>query len=293
MRYDITLTIAHAYQSPAGNARQIVHLMPADRRGRQRLISGNLSIEPTPSWREDRFDFFGNAQTAIAFTKALSEVEIRLQARVEVIGDAEPKAKATSIKDIAGELVTTRNLGPSSPVHFLAASSWVPVDYDIAAYAENATAGLDDTAQMVEALGKALHRDMRFDPHATTVDTPAGEAFSQRHGVCQDFTHIMISGLRSLGIPASYVSGFLRTTPPPGQPRLEGADAMHAWVGAWCGTEAGWVEYDPTNATFARGDHVVVGYGRDYGDIAPVRGTMRTTGAQESSHAVDMIPFGE
>jgi len=291
MRYDITLKIAHAYQSPAGNARQIVHLMPADRRGRQRLISGGLAIDPTPSWREDRFDFFGNAQTAIAFAKALKKVEISLQARVEVIGNAGPKAKSTSIKDIAGELVTTRSLGPSSPVHFLTWSSRVPADYDIADYAAVATAGLEDTASMVEALGQALHRDMRFDPQATTVDTPAGEAFSKRHGVCQDFTHIMISGLRSLGIPASYVSGFLRTTPPPGQPRLEGADAMHAWVGAWCGTEAGWVEYDPTNATFAHSDHVVVGYGRDYGDIAPVRGTMRTTGAQESSHAVDMIPF--
>ncbi len=90
---------------------------------------------------------------------------------------------------------------------------------------------------------------MRFDPEATHVDTPAGEAFANRHGVCQDFTHVMITALRAIGVPAGYVSGFLRTIPPEGQPRLEGADAMHAWVTAWCGEEAGWVELDPPTAS--------------------------------------------
>ena len=128
---------------------------------------------------------------------------------------------------------------------------------------------------------------MRMPP---TVDTPAIDAFERRHGVCQDFSHIMIACLRSIGIPAGYVSGFLRTIPPEGQQRLEGADAMHAWVRAWCGIESGWIEYDPTNALRVGQDHIVVARGRDYGDTAPVKGVLRTAGTQTTGHKVDVIP---
>ena len=148
------------------------------------------------------------------------------------------------------------------------------------------------TLAIVRALSDALHRHMAFDAEATTVDTAPAEAFRERRGVCQDFTHIMIAGLRGIGIPARYVSGVLRTDPPPGGERLEGADAMHAWVSAWCGNETGWVEFDPTNAVAAGSDHIVIGYGRDYSDVAPVRGVLRSSGAQKSSQAVDVTPAG-
>ena len=144
----------------------------------------------------------------------------------------------------------------------------------------------------VEALGMALYRDMKFDADATNVDTPPGEAFARRHGVCQDFAQVMIACLRGLGIPAGYVSGFLRTDPPPGRPRLEGADAMHAWVRAWCGLDAGWIEFDPTNAIRAGTDHILVARGRDYGDVAPVKGVLRIVGGQNTDHTVDVIPVG-
>jgi transglutaminase-like putative cysteine protease len=140
-------------------------------------------------------------------------------------------------------------------------------------------------------LGEALHEELRFDADATTVDTPVEEAFTARHGVCQDFAHIMIGCLREVGIPAAYVSGFLRTEPPPGCERLEGADAMHAWVRAWCGPTLGWVEYDPTNGVTVANDHIVVAHGRDYSDVAPVRGVLRTAGAQQSAQYVDVIPL--
>ncbi len=132
---------------------------------------------------------------------------------------------------------------------------------------------------------------MSYDPDATEVDTPMADAFMARHGVCQDFSHIMISGLRSLGIPAGYVSGFLRTMPPPGKPRLEGADAMHAWVRAWCGADAGWIEYDPTNAISAGQDHIVVARGRDYSDVSPIKGVLRASGRQHTDLSVDVIPL--
>ena len=123
------------------------------------------------------------------------------------------------------------------------------------------------------------------------VDTPLEEAFSLRRGVCQDFTHIQICALRSLGIPAGYVSGFLRTFPPPGQPRLEGADAMHAWVRAWVGKQVGWIEFDPTNDQFAGTDYIIIGHGRDYGDVAPVKGAVRSAGGHRTQQAVDVIPL--
>ena len=137
------------------------------------------------------------------------------------------------------------------------------------------------TLAAVEAIGKAIDRDMAYEPGSTQVDTPPEEAFARGAGVCQDFTHIMIGCLRAIGVPAAYVSGFLRTSPPEGQERLEGADAMHAWVRAWCGPGFGWVEYDPTNGIRVGEQHIVVAYGRDYGDVAPVRGVVRISGRAE------------
>ena len=146
------------------------------------------------------------------------------------------------------------------------------------------------TLQVVETIGRAIDRDMTFEPGSTQVDTPPEEAFVRRRGVCQDFTHIMIACLRAVGVPAAYVSGFLRTIPPKGQPRLEGADAMHAWVRAWCGPNMGWVDYDPTNGVQVGDQHIVVACGRDYGDVAPVRGIVRTSGGQKSEQSVDVVP---
>ena len=159
----------------------------------------------------------------------------------------------------------------------------------IAAYAREVLPPDIPALEAVETLGLALNRDLKFDPKATEVSTPVAEAFEARHGVCQDFSHIMIVALRAVGVPAGYVSGFLRTIPPEGKPRLQGADAMHAWVRAWCGPEIGWVEYDPTNAAFAGADHVLIARGRDYSDVSPVKGVLRTSGMQAADHAVDVV----
>lgn len=291
MRYDIGLSIAYSYAASAAGARQILHLLPADRPGRQRLVAGRISFDPAPTQRLDRRDFFGNAVTEVTFADAHDEIDIRLQARVEVTGDAAPKAGSPALGSMRRAVAECRDLGPRSPVHFVDPSPRVPHDRAISGYARSLADGRQWVSEIVEAIGLALHADMQFDPEATTVDTPAGTAFAARRGVCQDFTHVMITALRSLGIPAGYVSGFLRTIPPPGKPRLEGADAMHAWVSAWCGPEAGWVEYDPTNAMYAGLDHVVVAYGRDYSEVSPVKGILRTSGGQKSRQAVDMLPL--
>ena len=137
---------------------------------------------------------------------------------------------------------------------------------------------------------RRMRDDFTYDAEATDVSTPIAAAFEGRHGVCQDFTHIMIAALRGLGLPAAYVSGYLRTIPPPGRPRLEGADATHAWVNLWCGPQDGWVGFDPTNAILARDDHITLAIGRDYADVAPVDCIILSAGAQTLDVDVDVIP---
>ncbi|MBW3097070.1 transglutaminase family protein [Pseudohoeflea coraliihabitans] len=289
MLYDVRLIISHHYPHIAVGVRQMLRLMPAARPGHQRLIAAGLTITPPPAHRGDAIDFFGNAYSSVAFDAPLEDLLFKVSARVEVTGPASAIDLSAALEDLPRELSACRDLGPASPLHFIAPTPRTPEVAEIAAYALEVTRGAGNCAEAVFALGRALHRDMRFDPEATTVDTPAAEAFRARHGVCQDFTHIMIIALRSLGIPAGYVSGVLRTQPPPGQPRLEGADAMHAWVSAWCGAAAGWIDYDPTNAVQVDAEHIFIARGRDYADVAPIRGAVRTTGEQQSTHAVDVI----
>jgi transglutaminase-like putative cysteine protease len=293
MIYDIALTIRYDYTGAAAGGRHLVRIRPLDVPGRQRLIASLIDIDPLPAERRSWTDFFGNPTVEFAFRDAHDHVGVALKARIErlaVTKQDEPSPKLGDMPDLLGQC---RELGPFSPLHFIAPSARVPALPEIALYAAQIRQALPDQVtcgQFVSALGAALHRDIRFDAKATTVDTPMAEAFEKRHGVCQDMSHIMIAALRSLGIPAGYVSGFLRTIPPPGKPRLEGADAMHAWICAWCGPDAGWLDFDPTNNCFVGLDHIEVARGRDYTDVSPVKGMLRVAGRQTSRQAVDVIP---
>ena len=138
-----------------------------------------------------------------------------------------------------------------------------------------------------------MHRfktEFQFDPAATTVSTSVARVLELRAGVCQDFAHVMIAGLRTHGIPARYVSGYLRTVPPPGKPRLVGADQSHAWVGVWLGPDHGWIDVDPTNQIVVQDGHVVLGWGRDYSDVSPVRGVLLGGGEHTLKVSVDIAP---
>jgi transglutaminase-like putative cysteine protease len=137
-----------------------------------------------------------------------------------------------------------------------------------------------------------MHRirsQFKYDPKATVISTPLKEVFEKRHGVCQDFAHVMIAGLRGLGLPAAYVSGYLRTIPPPGRPRLQGADATHAWVSLWCGEGIGWVGLDPTNDLVVENDHIELAVGRDFSDVSPVDGIIVGSRKQKLGVAVDVL----
>lgn len=290
MLYDISMEIEYRYDHAAASGRNLLRMMPADLGPTQKLLKSHMKIVPEPDeWLSGR-DFFGNVTTEIAFHEPHNRTLFQVSARVDRRAPAPALDMSPPLSGLLREIAGYRGLDSGAPAHFLGTSPRIVPHAEMADYARAETATAATALECVEAVGLALHNDMTFDSNATTVDTPAAEAFEKRHGVCQDFTHVMITCLRALGIPAGYVSGFLRTVPPEGQERLEGADAMHAWVRAWCGHELGWVEYDPTNACRVASDHIVIGYGRDYFDVAPVKGVARSSGAHSTRQAVDVIP---
>lgn len=290
MRYDIRLTIDYSYQAASDHVRNILRLLPLEG-PRQRVMASLLTIEPAPDERRDGVDFFGNPTTAVAWHHPVDQITFRLRAAAERLASGSEADLSPPLDALAAELAALPDIGPQSPQHFLAASPRIAPDQAITAFTRNALDTTSTTRAAAEALGRALFEAMTYDGEATDAQTPPETAFAARRGVCQDYAQIMIAGLRACGVPAAYISGFLRTYPPPGQPRLEGVDAMHAWVAVWCGRSLGWLEYDPTNGQWAGEDYITVAMGRDYADVAPVKGAIRTAGGQDSRQAVDVIPL--
>ncbi|SEQ07922.1 Transglutaminase-like enzyme, putative cysteine protease [Devosia sp. YR412] len=289
MLYDVRLALKYEYDATVYGGRHLIRVAPISVPGVQRVVASGLSFEPRPQ-RESTFtDFFGNSVTELTYATPHDHLDIRLTARVQV-EDLNPPADLSPSRDaLRQEISRYWSVEPDSPHHFLAASPRVPLVPAITRYVEEVTADTPSVMAAATTLCMAIHRDFAYDPKATDVETKPAEAFALRKGVCQDFAHVMIAGLRGVGIPAGYVSGFLRTTPPPGKPRLEGADAMHAWVRVWCGQHVGWVEFDPTNAMIAGADHISIGHGRDYADISPIVGVLKTHGSHETTQSVDVI----
>lgn len=290
MLYDISLKITYDYEVPVSGGRHLVRVLPATLAGRQRLIAGSLSCQPMPAERAEGIDFFANPFTSILFRSSHADLTIRMQARVQVEAQPLTADLSPALSGLPAELSACWSVDAEAPHHFTGPSPLLPEVPEITAYARAIATETMTVRQIAAALCDLIHRDFTYDGEATTVNTTPGEAFKLKRGVCQDFAHVMIVALRSLGIPAGYVSGFLRTIPPPGKERLEGADAMHAWVRIWCGTTSGWLELDPTNNIPAGTDHIVVGHGRDYGDVAPVIGVLKSYGSQTTKQAVDVIP---
>ena len=291
MNYDVRLRLSYDYEIAVSGGRHLVRVLPLSDGGMQRVIAASLSFDPVPAERTDRIDFFGNATTAISYEAPHEALGIDLMARISVDRPSGMLDMSPDLDDLQQELSEVRTLDGASPHHFRGESPRVAIDPDITAYARASVANTTSVTGLALDLCQRLYNDFAYDSEATLVDTSAREAFEMKRGVCQDFTHIMIAGLRGLGVPAAYVSGFLRTIPPAGGERLVGADAMHAWVRVWCGLEIGWLEFDPTNAVQAGTDHIVIGYGRDYADVSPIVGVVKTSGDHTADQAVDVVPL--
>ncbi|HSI40293.1 MAG TPA: transglutaminase family protein [Xanthobacteraceae bacterium] len=293
MIYDIRQATAYTYAHPVPVARHIVRMVPVDRPG-QIVMASHVAVEPEPVEWTETGDFFGNRVIHIKIETPHTRFTLRTDARVEV--EAPPPLVPEETPDweaVREQAATSQDLTGGSPVHHLFPSPAAPASAAITEWASASfPAGRPMLAGAVDLM-RRLHADFTYDSKATDVSTPPADAFAIRRGVCQDFAHIMIVGLRGLGLPAAYVSGFLRTEPPPGKERLQGADATHAWVSVWCGAAHGWRGLDPTNALIVATDHVVLAVGRDYSDVAPVGGVLFGSGRQGLSVAVDVVPMTE
>lgn len=292
MNYEVRQLTRYTYASPVPFSRHLARLLPASRPG-QLVRSARLDIDPAPSERRETYDFFGNRVTHFALDRSHDRLEVRLVADIEVTeGDPLFAELTPTVGAVRAAAIASGDLGSCSPIHALFSSPRVGLTEAVTAYAGESLADDRPILEAATELMERIRNDFDYVPGATDVTTPPEEAFAARKGVCQDFAHVMIAGLRGLTLPARYVSGYLRTEPPPGQPRLEGADATHAWVEVWCGASVGWVGFDPTNAILAGEDHVTLAIGRDYGDVAPLDGVIVGYGAQDLEVEVDVIPRG-
>jgi transglutaminase-like putative cysteine protease len=288
--YDIRHVTTYSYESPVSFARCSLRLQPKDGDG-QKLMSHTVDIKPQPRERTERTDFFGIRTESIVIGTAHRLLKIDAKSRVDVIRVAPSRdAPSPGWESVRESAFATNNLKASSPVGYMFASPLAPILLPITDYARTSFIEGRGILQCAADLMWRIRTDFAYDTKATEISTPLGEVFQKRRGVCQDFAHIMIAGLRGLGLPAAYVSGYLRTIPPPGQPRLQGADATHAWVAVWCGEENGWIGFDPTNDLMVGGDHVTLAIGRDYTDVSPVDGVIVGSRKQKLTVEVDVVP---
>lgn len=291
MIYDITLEIGYEYPGEVKDARHVLRVRPRVGEG-QRLVSATLAISPKPDETIAERDFYGNALDHVLILPPHEALSVTMKGRVSVSRASFSLEDTPSVADVVAWGAASRESGPAGPMHYLSDSRIVRRGQKLTDYAAKSIDLDAPVGEAMMAFSKQIQKEFDYAPGATDVDTPIETVFAERKGVCQDFAHLMIASLRGVGLPAAYVSGFLRTSPPPGKPRLEGADAMHAWVAVWLGAKLGWRGFDPTNGILALNDHIVVATGRDYSDVAPIDGVLFTAGPQKTEHKVDVIPVG-
>lgn len=293
MIYDIRHITSYRYETPVASAAFALRLLPRAMPG-QRVVRSRLAIAPRPSEQTDATDFFGNAVSLARIEARHSELVLEANSRVIVERDGPVAAALTPAWETIREATCgATSFASGAPAHHLYPSRLVRLHEPATAYAAQSFAPKRPILEAAAELMGRIRRDFAYDTDATAVETTVAEAFERRRGVCQDFAHVMIAGLRGIGLPASYVSGYIRTNPPDGGQRLEGADASHAWVGVWCGPEFGWVGLDPTNDIAVGDDHVVLAVGRDYADVSPTAGVFIGSGAHALQVSVDVRPATE
>lgn len=292
MIYDVRHLTTVRYAGLVRLARFNLRLKPAPWPG-QILHDYRLSVDPRPTSVQDETGPFIVNRSRLTIRAPISRLSVESRFRVEVTAAPLPDPDtAPTIDQVRHRALTRNDLSASGPATYLYASPIAAPSSEIAGWALPFFTPERNVIAAGRALMEALHAEFRYDGNATQIDTPPVEAFHHRRGVCQDFAHIMIIAARAHGIPAAYVSGYLRTLPPPGQEKLVGADATHAWVNLWCGDEHGWIGFDPTNAMIAGTDHIFTAMGRDYSDVAPLDGVFHGGAGQEMEVSVDVKPVG-
>lgn len=290
MNYHVTHRTFYEYAAPVSVSHHVARLEPRVT-AMQLRESFSLQIFPEPTLRKARVDYFGNQLCFFAIQEIHSKLEIITSSRVSVRADkAGQNESATPWVNVAAMFRDPVSPEVVEPYQFVFDSPQIRGSLELAGYARESFGDGVPLLAGVRDLTRRIFGDFKYDPKATTIATPLEEVWEKRHGVCQDFAHLGIACLRSIGLPARYVSGYLRTHPPADGPRLIGADASHAWFAVFCpGT--GWVDFDPTNNVQIAGDHITVAYGRDFGDVSPVAGILTGGGKHEVKVSVDVEPL--
>ena len=287
MKLHVVHETRYDYAPAVRTARHIAHLKPSNMAG-QRLISHELAVSPEPAQRSEVADVWGNTRTYFSMLSQHDELKIVARSTVDT-APAPSIASSMRWEDARERMRYHRAASYDSASEFLFASPHVPRHEEFSAYAMPSFAPQRPLIDASRDLMARIHADFAYDAEATDVSTPPLDALRLRQGVCQDFAHVMLACLRSLGLAARYVSGYLLTQPPDGQPRLLGADASHAWVSVYV-PDAGWLDLDPTNNRSPGEDYVVLATGRDYSDVSPIRGVIHG-GANHQLHvAVTVSP---
>jgi transglutaminase-like putative cysteine protease len=291
--YSLRHRTTYDYEDDVTFARCVLRLTPRSS-ATQTVLKSIINVTPKPSATREGRGPFGEQTLTVIIDRPHDELVIEARSTVDVhaprVGDPADSPPWEVVRSLGYE---TASLAPEGPAPYLYPTRRTPTVPAITDYARTSFTPGRPIIEAGADLMTRMRADFVYDPEATNVSTTVQEAFAERHGVCQDFAHIMISGLRGLGLAAAYVSGYLRTVPPPGKPRLEGADATHAWVSIWCGEARGWISFDPTNAVLVENDHIVLAVGRDYSDVAPIDGVILAPGVQTLKVEVDVIPNDE
>lgn len=289
MRYRICHVTHYRYSESVSSSQHDVHLLPRHL-PHQRCLSAEIAVVPAPVVCHERADYYGNRANHIALATSHTELVVTARSQVEVT----PRPPLIAADDVPWEIAVTNLAEPHCDLDLVAQEMVFPSPFvvpwpDLAAYAGlSFPAGRPLLDACIDLMGR-MRRDFVYDPGATTIATPIVEVFQERRGVCQDFAHLMIACLRALRLSALYVSGYLVTTPPPGQPRLQGADASHAWLAVWS-PRFGFVDLDPTNNLLPSEAHIALAIGRDFGDVTPLRGVILGGGHHELHVGVDVTP---
>jgi transglutaminase-like putative cysteine protease len=290
MNYRITHRTLYEYAAPVSVSQHVARLTPR-RTAIQSCGGFELAIEPMPALRKTRMDYFGNELCFFSIQEVHRQLDIITRSLVTVNAAAPVAAEKSLVWEEVAELFRDP-VSPEvvEPYEYVFDSPQVRAARELADYARESFAAGTPVLVGARELTRRIFKDFKYDPKATTVATPLEEVWQKRRGVCQDFAHLGIACLRSLGLPARYVSGYLRTRSPEGKLRLVGADASHAWFSVFC-PQGGWVDFDPTNDCLPTEEHIVVAVGRDFSDVSPVAGIITGGGQHEVKVSVDVEPL--
>jgi transglutaminase-like putative cysteine protease len=289
MKFEISHRTTYVYRTPVAQSHHLLHLKPRPTPA-QAVLHNSLLIEPAPISQTEIVDVFGNTASVLRIEDEHTVFVVHARSTVVTTPAPSPVLEASlAWEDVARPAAGTHNAADIDVRQFVCRSRHAAASHDIRAFALQSFPPRQPVLAGAMHLTRRIFEEFAFDARATDVSTPVTHVLEIKRGVCQDFAHLAIAALRSIGLPARYVSGYLMTRPPPGQVKLKGADASHAWLSVWS-PESSWVDFDPTNGLIPIGEHITLAYGRDYDDISPITGVLLGGGEQTMAVAVDVEP---